>query len=135
MQIVIADTGEGIAQQDLEHVFEPFFTTKEASRASGLGLSQVHGFAKQLGGTVEISSMSEGGTSVALYLPRARLPARVGSKPELEDLTEDEDNEVPAAEILVVDDEVEVAFALQSMLEESGYAVRLPSALTKRSKR
>jgi PAS domain S-box-containing protein len=124
VQIVIADTGMGIAPQDLEHVFEPFFTTKEASGSSGLGLSQVHGFAKQLGGTVEISSAVGKGTSVAVYLPRADLPARVGSKPDLEDLTEDEETEAPAAEILVVDDEVEVAFALQSMLEESGYAVR-----------
>jgi PAS domain S-box-containing protein len=124
VQIVIADTGEGIAPQNLEHVFEPFFTTKDPSKASGLGLSQVHGFARQLGGTVEISSTIGQGTSVALYLPRADLPARIGSKPDLEDLMDDEE-EVPAtAEILVVDDEVEVALALQSMLEESGYVVR-----------
>jgi PAS domain S-box-containing protein len=124
VQIVITDTGEGIAPQDLEHVFEPFFTTKEARRASGLGLSQVHGFARQLGGTVDIASTIGEGTSVALYLPRADLPARVGSKPDLDDLMDDEDEQPAAAEILVVDDEVEVALALQGMLEESGYAVR-----------
>jgi PAS domain S-box-containing protein len=124
VQIVIADTGEGIAPQYLDHVFEPFFTTKAATRASGLGLSQVHGFVKQLGGTVEISSVVGRGTSVVLYLPKADLPARIGTKPELEDLVDDEEPEKPAAEILVVDDEVEVALALQSMLEEAGYAVR-----------
>jgi CheY-like chemotaxis protein/anti-sigma regulatory factor (Ser/Thr protein kinase) len=124
VQIVIADTGEGIAPQNLEHVFEPFFTTKEASRASGLGLSQVHGFVKQLGGTVEISSTIAQGTSVALYLPRGDLPARVGSKPGLEDLMDDEEVPSAPAEVLVVDDEVEVALALQGMLEESGYLVR-----------
>jgi PAS domain S-box-containing protein len=124
VQIVMADTGEGIAPQNLEHVFEPFFTTKDASHSSGLGLSQVHGFVRQLGGTVEISSTIGQGTSVALYLPRAELPARVGSKPELEDLVDDEEETSSTAEILVVDDEVEVALALQSMLEESGYVVR-----------
>ena len=124
VQIVMADTGEGIAPQDLDHVFEPFFTTKDASGASGLGLSQVHGFVRQLGGTVEVSSTVGRGTSVALYLPRADLPARVGSRPDPEDLMEDEEDVPPTAEILVVDDEVEVALALQSMLEESGYIVR-----------
>jgi CheY-like chemotaxis protein/anti-sigma regulatory factor (Ser/Thr protein kinase) len=124
VQISITDTGEGIPPQHLEHVFEPFFTTQEASRASGLGLSQVHGFVQQLGGTVEVSSTVGVGTSVLLYLPRAEMPARIGSKPDLDDLTEDEEEEKSAAEILVVDDEVEVALALQGMLEESGYAVR-----------
>jgi CheY-like chemotaxis protein len=84
----------------------------------------VHGFARQLGGTVDIASTIGEGTSVALYLPRADLPARVGSKPDLDDLMDDEDEQPAAAEILVVDDEVEVALALQGMLEESGYAVR-----------
>jgi nitrogen-specific signal transduction histidine kinase/CheY-like chemotaxis protein len=124
VRIVVSDMGAGIAPGELDHVFEPFFTTKEASGASGLGLSQVHGFAKQLGGTVEISSTVGEGTSVALYLPRADLPARVGSKAELDDLTDDDETARPAAEILVVDDEVEVALALQGMLEESGYGVR-----------
>src|SRR4051794_2568078 len=100
VQIVISDTGEGIAPQHLEHVFEPFFTTKEATRASGLGLSQVHGFAEQLGGTVDVSSTVGVGTSVALYLPRAEMPARLGSKPDIEDLTDDEEQEKAAAEIL-----------------------------------
>jgi hypothetical protein len=124
VQILISDTGAGIAPENLEHVFEPFFTTKEATQASGLGLSQVHGFARQLGGTVEISSTEGEGTSVALYLPRAALPARIGAKPDLDDLTEDEEDQAGAAEVLVVDDEVEVALALQSMLQERGYSVR-----------
>jgi signal transduction histidine kinase len=125
VQITVRDSGEGIAPQDLERVFEPFFTTKDANRSSGLGLSQVHGFARQLGGTVEISSQKGEGTSVALYLPRAELPARIGSRPDPQDLMEDEDETEAFSEILVVDDEVEVALALQGMLEESGYAVRI----------
>ena len=124
VQILISDTGTGIAAEHLEHVFEPFFTTKEAAEASGLGLSQVHGFARQLGGTVEITSTAGEGTAVALYLPRAVVPARVGSKSDLVDMTEDEEDEPTAAEVLVVDDEVEVALAMQSMLQERGYAVR-----------
>jgi DNA-binding NtrC family response regulator len=49
---------------------------------------------------------------------------RVGAKPDLLDITEDEEDQTSAAEVLVVDDEVEVALAMQSMLQERGYAVR-----------
>ena len=52
-------------------VFEPFFTTKEVGKGSGLGLSQVLGFAKQSGGGVRIKSWLGAGTSVHL-LPAAR---------------------------------------------------------------
>ncbi len=124
VQILIGDTGVGIPPDHLEHVFEPFFTTKEASRASGLGLSQVHGFARQLGGTVEITSTIGEGTTVALYLPRADIPARIGAKAEPDDIMDDDEDAPGAADVLVVDDEVEVALALQSMLQESGYRVR-----------
>jgi CheY-like chemotaxis protein len=124
VQILISDTGGGIAPEHLEHVFEPFFTTKDATQASGLGLSQVHGFARQLGGTVEIASTPGQGTTVALYLPRAELPARIGSRADLDDLVDEEEEQIGAAEVLVVDDEVEVALALQTMLQERGYAVR-----------
>jgi PAS domain S-box-containing protein len=124
VQILIGDTGSGISPEDLEHVFEPFFTTKDAAEASGLGLSQVHGFARQLGGTVEITSTLAEGTTVALYLPRSDLAARVGAKPDLVDIGDDEEDQTAAAEVLVVDDEVEVALAMQGMLQERGYAVR-----------
>lgn len=125
VQVTIHDTGTGIAPDQLEHVFEPFFTTKGSGRASGLGLSQVHGFTKQLGGTVEIASAVGQGTSVTLYIPRAEHPALTGAKPNPDDLVDDEVTPGDLGEVLVVDDEVEVALALQGMLQESGYAVRV----------
>jgi PAS domain S-box-containing protein len=65
----VSDTGAGIAEDKLRHVFEPFFTTKEVGKGSGLGLSMVHGFAKQSGGNVTIESEPGAGTTVTLYLP------------------------------------------------------------------
>ncbi|HJT05876.1 MAG TPA: response regulator [Stellaceae bacterium] len=62
------DSGGGIAPEVLERVFEPFVTTKPDG--SGLGLSQVYGFAQQAGGEAVIDSSPEG-TRVTLYLPRA----------------------------------------------------------------
>ena len=59
---------------------------------------------------------------MALFVPRAHLPALTGAKPSPDDLVEDVAQPGDLGEILVVDDEVEVALALQGMLQESGYA-------------
>jgi signal transduction histidine kinase len=67
------DSGGGIAPEVLERVFEPFVTTKRDG--SGLGLSQVYGFAQQAGGAAAIDSSTEG-TRVTLYLPRAAMASQ-----------------------------------------------------------
>lgn len=72
--IEIADSGSGIPLQILPRVFEPFMTTKEVGAGSGLGLSQVHGFARQSGGAVDIESEPGKGTIVRIYLPAAETP-------------------------------------------------------------
>jgi PAS domain S-box-containing protein len=78
--ISVADTGEGIPPELLKRVFEPFFTTKEVGKGSGLGLSQVYGFAHQLGGQVEIQSSVGEGTRVTVYLPAAQAPAAASER-------------------------------------------------------
>ncbi len=70
----VADTGVGIAPQDLPHVFEPFFSTKGLN-GTGLGLSMVHGFIKQSGGDLRISSEPGKGTCIELWLPLAGTQA------------------------------------------------------------
>ena len=112
MALTVSDTGCGIAPDVLSQVFEPFFTTKGA-KGSGLGLSQVHGFAHQSGGTVTIRSTPGDGTHITLYLPRAaKTPDLPGPA------------ETPAAgRILVVDDNPAVATATAGMLEQIGYEV------------
>src|SRR5262249_8214296 len=62
----VSDMGTGIAPDILPRVFDPFFTTKRTSEGSGLGLSQVHGFAHQSGGTVTIRSELGHGTCVTM---------------------------------------------------------------------
>jgi CheY-like chemotaxis protein len=117
--IGVSDTGTGMSEDVRQKVFEPFFTTKEIGKGSGLGLSQVLGFAKQSGGGVRIVSRPGAGTAVSMYLPRAR------AKPE---------NEAPAAapeaaevapglQILLVDDDNAVREVTADMLRDLGYVV------------
>lgn len=67
--IEIRDTGQGMAPEVLDRAFEPFFTTKPVGQGTGLGLSQVFGFMRQIGGHVAIQSAPGQGTAVVLYLP------------------------------------------------------------------
>jgi signal transduction histidine kinase len=67
----LSDTGTGMTAEVLARAFEPFFTTKDVGHGSGLGLSQVYGFANQSGGAAFIESEVSQGTSITLALPRA----------------------------------------------------------------
>jgi signal transduction histidine kinase len=67
--VAVKDTGVGISAEQQAQVFDPFFTTKPIGRGSGLGLSQVHGFAAQSGGFAELESGLGAGTTVTLHFP------------------------------------------------------------------
>jgi two-component system, NtrC family, sensor kinase len=68
--VSVTDTGTGMPQEVQAKAFEPYFTTKEVGKGSGLGLSQVLGFVRQLGGNVTIESAVGRGSVVTLFLPR-----------------------------------------------------------------
>jgi PAS domain S-box-containing protein len=120
VRLSVQDDGSGIAKDVLPHVFEPFFTTKEPGRGSGLGLSQVFGFAKQSGGHVEIESAPGTGTTARLYLPALEMgPA------------EAEEAETDAAQTprrrrgtaLIVEDDPDVLESAVVSLQSLGYEV------------
>jgi PAS domain S-box-containing protein len=115
----ITDTGSGIAPDVLPKVFDPFFTTKQVDKGSGLGLSQVHGFAHESGGTVTIDSELGKGTTVTLYLPRT-LETADAPQPEAEAEPEGPRDGM----VLVVEDNPDVADVTVSMFEQLGYRVR-----------
>jgi two-component system NtrC family sensor kinase len=68
-RIAFTDRGQGMPPDVIARAFEPFFTTRERSTGTGLGLSQVYGFAKQSGGLATIKSEVGYGTTVTMYLP------------------------------------------------------------------
>jgi signal transduction histidine kinase len=69
--ISVQDNGSGMTKEVQARVFEPFFTTKELGKGSGLGLSQVYGFARQSGGHVTLRSTPGAGTCIMILLPAA----------------------------------------------------------------
>jgi len=83
--LAVTDSGAGIPADVLPQVFEPFFTTKPVGAGSGLGLSMVYGFARQSGGNVRVYSEPGHGTTVRLYLPRARGAVEPAAAPAGDD--------------------------------------------------
>ena len=96
--------------------FDPFFTTKGPG-GSGLGLSMVYGFARQIGGTATIESTLGKGTTVYLWLPRAV------ALPEMRQIAAVGLRSVEKLRILVVDDDDAVRGLAKEMLEEMGHEV------------
>jgi len=116
----VTDSGAGIPPQLLQKVFDPFFTTKPLGNGTGLGLSQVYGFARQSGGQAFIRSELGKGTTVELHFPAA--PA---DTPESRQVPQERApiQATRARNILVVEDDAEVRRVIVECLGLIGYAV------------
>lgn len=120
--IKVEDTGIGIPPDIIDRVLEPFFTTKDVGKGTGLGLSTVYGFARQSGGTLRIYSEVERGTSVELWLPRAREEAQSANSAPAVQATEAPKE--AHLRLLLVDDSAELREMTGLLLEEGGFEVR-----------
>ncbi len=118
VEISVADTGMGIPPQIVSRVFEPFFTTKEIGKGSGLGLSMVHGFAKQSGGTLLVQSELNRGTRIGIVLPRC-----VEAESNREDTLVQKGLPGGSDVILVVEDDTDLRATTVLALQQLGYRV------------
>lgn len=118
MAISVTDTGVGISPEQLARVFDPFFTTKEVGKGSGLGLSQVYGFAKQSGGDVDVWSEPGKGAVFTLYLPRTeQAPA---ARPEI--VHAEPTARCNGRRALLVEDNDQVGTFCTDLLSDLGYS-------------
>jgi two-component system NtrC family sensor kinase len=80
VRVTVADSGAGIAPENLTRIFDPFFTTKAAKRGTGLGLSVSYGIVQEHGGSIEVESELGSGTRFELSFPELGIvkkePAR-----------------------------------------------------------
>ena len=113
----ITDTGTGMNAETMAQALDPFFTTKAAGEGTGLGLPQVYGLVKQLGGHLKIYSEPGQGTTVKAYLPRSLAQETVTSLPTARVTMTGRET------VLLVDDDDIVRATVGSMLEDLGYTV------------
>jgi two-component system, cell cycle sensor histidine kinase and response regulator CckA len=120
MEVVVADTGQGMPTDVAAQAFEPFFTTKQPDRGTGLGLPTVHGIVEQAGGSVRLDSRPGEGTAVRISLPVAEDTGSGATPPA-------ERAPTPAAgdgeTVLVVEDEAAVRRLTERVLTGHGYHV------------
>jgi PAS domain S-box-containing protein len=118
--ISLLDSGAGMTPEVKARASEPFFTTKSAAKGTGLGLSSVNEFVRSARGFMTIESAVGAGTEVALYLPRAAVPAVAPAVPA------PGTSAVPMGDgelVLLIDDDERVLEATHRLLEGLGYAV------------
>jgi signal transduction histidine kinase/CheY-like chemotaxis protein len=119
VRVSVSDNGLGMTRDILDRAVEPFFTTKDVGEGTGLGLSMVYGFLKQLGGHARIYSELGRGTRVSLFFPC--------STGETEQAQAPLDGDIPHGRgetILVVEDDPDVRHVTITRLENLGYQVK-----------
>jgi signal transduction histidine kinase len=74
VQVIVADTGEGLSPEQLRHIFDPFYSTSEQGQQKGMGLSIAYGVIERHGGTIEVESQAGKGTTFTIHIPRESNP-------------------------------------------------------------
>ena len=120
IKLTISDTGTGMSENVLSHIFEPFYSTK-GEKGTGLGLSMVYKFVTDFKGTVRVYSEPGHGSCFTIFFPRYLHEQSDSEADNLQTINEDELN--GSANILIVDDELDIRELTESILHSHGYTV------------
>jgi PAS domain S-box-containing protein len=126
VRLTVADTGTGMTEETRSRIFEPFFSTKERGKGTGLGLSSVYGIVRQSGGSIDVTSELDRGSTFTLDFPASDQSAAPRSERTSGDAAAD-----PARTrtILVVEDEEAVAHVIRRVLVGGEYEVLLATSV------
>ncbi|MGA7876068.1 MAG: response regulator [Desulfoferrobacter sp.] len=113
VELIVADQGVGIPEDQLSKIFDPYFSTK--TKGSGLGLTLAYSIIKNHKGCIRVKSEPKKGTTFYVYLPASMSELRKQAAPK--SVT------VVKGKVLVMDDEKIVREVVGEMLEVLGYKV------------
>ena len=121
--IDVTDSGIGIAAEDVPHIFEHFYQGRSAgikADGAGIGLSLVKEFTLLMGGTVDVKSKKDEGTTFTLRFPLIELSGSAEIQPveTIETPTEQWGNFARRQVVLVVEDNAEMRYYLKEVLGE-----------------
>jgi signal transduction histidine kinase len=117
VQLIVRDTGCGMAPEVQAHLFEPFFARKGEESGRGLGLASVYGMVRQNGGFILVTSERDVGTEFTITLPRCEMVQPMLPASGL-------DVSAGGETILLVEDDEDVRMAVSDMLKIAGYTVQ-----------
>jgi PAS domain S-box-containing protein len=116
-RLTVSDDGAGMDESTLQHLFEPFFTTKQPGKGTGLGLSTVYAHVQHWGARLAVDSAPGAGTRFRIELPLATSSETAVAA------SAEGSVQVPAATVLLVEDQDELRHYLQQALAQLGLTV------------
>lgn len=121
LRISITDNGRGVSDDEKKNIFEPFYLGKDSNRkeSSGLGLSIVKQFAKQLGGNILLEDNHPKGSVFTIVLPATATTTSLGTQPKPVEATASKDEATPSQDrktLLLVEDNIDLLQYLSSTL-------------------
>jgi PAS domain S-box-containing protein len=119
--VEVSDTGPGIPERMLERIFDPYFTTKPVGVGTGLGLSIGRSIVTSLGGTLTAANAPGGGAVFRVTLPVLRAYSASDASPQ------SPRSHTPRPRVLIVEDEPELALALERALGDTYEAMVAPT--------
>lgn len=121
--VSVTDNGPGVPPDIIHRIFEPFFTTKPAGSGTGVGLSLCHNIIESHGGRIWVEDAEGGGARFIFTLPAQTTKEAAGDN--LKAMLQPAPEKVLPQNILIVDDEVELAQTLADILGPDGHTTTL----------